>query len=139
PTFKTDVTMAEDIIEEILRIHGFEKIPVPDAVRASLSYSGDDKREALQNVLSETLVGFGFREMINNSVSNSKFHEEFFPEAKDELIKLLSFSNAGLDSMRTSMLFPALEVISYNHNRKLTDLKLFEFGKTYRKKEDLYD
>ncbi|HYV93188.1 MAG TPA: phenylalanine--tRNA ligase subunit beta [Chitinophagales bacterium] len=139
PTFKTDVTMAEDVIEEIIRINGIEKIPMPDAVRSSLSYSTDDKHEELQNVISETLVGFGFREMINNSVTNSKFHEEYFPDTKDEVVKLLSFSNAGLDSMRASMIFPALEVISYNHNRKMTDLKLFEFGKTYRKKEDRYD
>lgn len=138
PTFKTDVTMAEDVIEEVLRIYGFEKIPVPDAVRSSLSYSNGDQREGLEQVLSEMLAGSGFREMINNSITNSKFHEEYFPEAKDEVVKLLSYSNVGLDSLRTSMLFPALEVISYNHNHKITDLKLFEFGKTYRKALNRY-
>ncbi|MEO5673723.1 MAG: phenylalanine--tRNA ligase subunit beta [Chitinophagales bacterium] len=138
PSFKTDVTMAEDVIEEILRIYGFDKIPIPDAVRSSLSYSGGDQSEELQIVLSEMLAGSGFREMINNSITSSGFHEEYFPEKKNEAVRLLSYSNTGLDSMRSSMLFPALEVISYNHNRKLTDLKLFEFGKTYRKEGEKF-
>ncbi|MFI5135853.1 MAG: phenylalanine--tRNA ligase subunit beta, partial [Chitinophagales bacterium] len=138
PTFKIDVTMAEDVIEEILRIYGMEKIPVPDAVRSSLSFSGDNEQEIFQQTIAEMLASSGFREMINNSISNSKYSETYFPDSKDEAIKLLSYSNAGLDSMRTSMLFPALEVVAYNHNRKMTDLRLFEFGKVYKKQNDQY-
>lgn len=138
PTFKTDVAMAEDLMEEIVRIYGMEKIPVPDAVRSSLSYSGGEERERLQESVSVMLAAAGFHEMINNSITNSVYHETWFPETKDEIVKLLSYSNAGLDSMRTSLLFPALEVIRYNHNRKITDLRLYEFGKTYRKTGDGY-
>ncbi|HUM47951.1 MAG TPA: phenylalanine--tRNA ligase subunit beta [Chitinophagales bacterium] len=138
PTFKTDVLRSEDVIEEILRIYGFDKIPVPDAIRSSLSFNTDDKKESLTEELSQLLAASGFREMMNNSISNSKYHEAHFPASKDSVVRLLSYSNIGLDSLRTSMLFPALEVIRYNHNRKLFDLKLFEFGKTYLKKEEGY-
>jgi phenylalanyl-tRNA synthetase beta chain len=133
PTFKTDVTMAEDLIEEIVRIFGMSKIPVRDAVRSSLSYSTADGREQLQEAISTMLGAVGFHEMINNSITNSVYHETWFPQTKDEIVRLMSYSNAGLDSMRTSLLFPALEAVRYNHNRKITDLRLFEFGKTYRK------
>ncbi|MEO6166531.1 MAG: phenylalanine--tRNA ligase subunit beta [Chitinophagales bacterium] len=138
PTFKTDVYRSEDVIEEILRIYGFDKIPVPDAIRSSLSFNTDDKKESLTEELSQMLAAGGFREMMNNSISNSKYHEAHFSESKESVVRLLSYSNIGLDSLRTSMLFPALEVIRYNHNRKLFDLRLFEFGKTYLKKEDGY-
>jgi len=138
PTFKTDVTMAEDVIEEIVRIYGMEKIPVPDAVRSSLSFSDENEPEIFQQTIAEMLASAGFREMINNSITNSKYQDNYFPDAKDELIKLMSYSNIGLDSMRTSMIFPALEVVAYNHNRKMTDLRLFEFGKVYRKQNDQY-
>ncbi|MEP7129004.1 MAG: phenylalanine--tRNA ligase subunit beta, partial [Chitinophagales bacterium] len=139
PTFKTDVFRSEDVIEEVLRIYGYDIIPVPDAVRSSLSFSTNDKRETVTEELSQMLAASGFREMMNNSISNSKYHETFFPGSKDSVVSLLSYSNIGLDSMRTSMLFPGLEVIRYNHNRKMFDLKLFEFGKTYLKKEGKYE
>jgi phenylalanyl-tRNA synthetase beta chain len=125
--------MAEDLIEEIVRIFGMSKIPVRDAVRSSLSYSTADGREQLQEAISTMLGAVGFHEMINNSITNSVYHETWFPQTKDEIVRLMSYSNAGLDSMRTSLLFPALEAVRYNHNRKITDLRLFEFGKTYRK------
>lgn len=138
PTFKTDVARSEDVIEEIVRIYGFDKIPVPDEVRSSLSFSSEDKKELLTEELSQMLAAAGFREMMNNSISNSKYHESFFPDTKESVVRLLSYSNIGLDSMRTSMLFPALEVVRYNHNRKEFDLKLFEFGKTYLKQSEKY-
>ncbi|MCY7409904.1 MAG: phenylalanine--tRNA ligase subunit beta [Chitinophagales bacterium] len=138
PTYKTDVSLPEDLIEEILRIYGFEKIPVPASVHSSISYAVDDKKELLQEQIATMIAGSGFHEVINNSISNSKYHEDYFPELKDSLVKLLSFSNVGLDSMRTTMLFPALEVIRHNHNRKIVDLKLFEFGKTYLRSSEKY-
>jgi phenylalanyl-tRNA synthetase beta chain len=138
PTFKSDVACSEDVIEEVLRIYGYDKIPVPEAVRSSLSFSVGEKKEAITEELSHMLVAMGFSEMINNSISNSKYPEEFFPGTKESVVRLLSYSNAGLDSLRTSMLFPALEVVLYNHNRKQHNLKLFEFGKTYVKEKTGY-
>ncbi|MGB3076914.1 MAG: phenylalanine--tRNA ligase subunit beta [Chitinophagales bacterium] len=139
PTFKTDVFRSEDVIEEVLRIYGYDKIPVPDAIRSSLSFSTADKKETFVEELSQMLAASGFREMMNNSISNSKYQEAFFPGSNESIVSLLSYSNIGLDSMRTSMLFPGLEVIRYNHNRKMVDLKLFEFGKTYLKKSGNYE
>jgi phenylalanyl-tRNA synthetase beta chain len=133
PTFKTDVTMAEDVIEEILRIHGLENIPMPAAVRSNLQFRKKDDQEYLQQTIAGLLAGCGFNEMINNSITNSKYAESYFPNSQEEVIRLLSFSNTGLDSLRTSLLFPALEVVRHNHNRKNHDLRLFEFGTVYRK------
>ncbi|MBA3647296.1 MAG: phenylalanine--tRNA ligase subunit beta [Chitinophagales bacterium] len=139
PTFKTDVLRDVDLIEEIQRIYGIEKIPVPEKVRSALSYSADKKdKSSFVFGLSNALTGFGFREMINNSISNSKHSEVFYPESQDSIVRLQSFSNIGLDSMRTSMVFPALEAVHYNHNHKQYDLKLFEFGKTYSKNNNKY-
>lgn len=138
PRFKTDVHRSEDVVEEVLRIYGYDKIPVPDAVRSSLSFSSSHNSEIFTEELSQMLAGSGFREMMNNSISNSKYHESVFPQSTATLVSLLSYSNTGLDSMRTSMLFPGLEVIRFNHNRKQFDLKLFEFGKTYQKREKDY-
>jgi phenylalanyl-tRNA synthetase beta chain len=109
-----------------------------DAVRSSLSFNWDNRKELLYEEISQLLASEGFHEMMNNSITNSKFHEEFFPDTKDSIVRLMSYSNAGLDSLRTSMLFPALEVVRYNNNRKQADLKLFEFGNTYRKEGDRY-
>lgn len=139
PTFKTDVTMAEDVIEEILRIYGMDKIPVPDAIRSSLSFSNGGMQDNLKETISSHLAASGFHEVINNSISNSKYAQTWLPESAGSAVKLLSFSNAGLDSMRTSMLFPALEVVRYNHNRKQSDLRLFEFGKTYTLESGAYE
>lgn len=138
PGFKTDVHRSEDVVEEVLRIYGYDKIPVPDALRSSISFSATEGRERFTEELSQLLAGSGFREMMNNSISNSKYHASFFPDSKSGVVSLLSYSNTGLDSMRTSMLFPGLEVIRYNHNRKQVDLRLFEFGKTYVKRENGY-
>jgi phenylalanyl-tRNA synthetase beta chain len=133
PSFKTDVTLSEDVIEEILRIYGYDHIEIPAAVRSSLTLGWENKKELLYEELSQLLAANGFREMMNNSISNSNYHETFFSESSDSIVRLLSYSNAGLDSLRTSLLFPALEVVRYNLNRKQSNLKLFEFGKGYRK------
>jgi phenylalanyl-tRNA synthetase beta chain len=138
PTAKSDVLRSEDVIEEILRIYGYDKIPVPEALRSSLSFSIDDRKERLTEELSQQLASIGFREMMNNSITNSKYHHTLLADSKNLPVQLLSYSNTGLDSMRTSMLFPAMEVIQYNHNRKQHDLKLFEFGKTYAKANGQY-
>lgn len=138
PSCKTDIRRSEDVIEEILRIYGYDKIPLQDALRSSISFGADTRKEELTEELSQQLAAIGFREMMNNSISNSRYHQSLCPDATHQPVQLLSYSNTGLDSLRTSMLFPAMEVIRHNHNRKLFDLKLFEFGKTYSKREGGY-
>jgi phenylalanyl-tRNA synthetase beta chain len=138
PTFKTDVMRSEDVIEEVLRINGYDKILIPASLRSSIGEGGENKKELLYEEVSQLLASVGFREMMNNSISNSIITTSFLPKERSRLVRLLSYSNVGLDSLRSSMLFPALEVVAYNHNRRQMDLKLFELGKTYKKAGEKY-
>lgn len=126
PPFKVDVKRPADVIEEILRIYGFNNIPFPDFLRSSLSFTNRPDKEKINNTVSTLLAGEGFFEIFNNSITRTEFARE-----EEGAVRLLNSLNAGLDSMRTSMLYSGLECISYNLNRKNSDLKFFEIGKTY--------
>ena len=131
PPFRADVQRAEDVIEEILRIYGYNNITIPDQVRSSLSYAEKPDAERLQNMVSDLLSSKGFNECMNNSltkISHTGLVEELSLEHQVELLNPLS---QDLNGMRQSLLFSGLENIAYNINRKNTDLKLYEFGKTY--------
>ena len=132
PPFKVDVQREADVIEEILRIYGFNNIPLPEKLNASLSYSEkSDKKEKLNNVVSSYLSSAGFNEMVANSISQSKYYESE-GKVSPEVVSLLKSSNADLNILRLNMLYSGLEAISHNINHRNTDLKLFEFGTTYR-------
>ena len=131
PPFRTDVRRAEDVIEEILRIYGYNSITIPTQLRSSLSYSEKPNAEDLQNMVSNLLSSKGFNECMNNSLtklSHTGLIEELSFEHQVELLNPLS---KELNGMRQSLLFSGLENIAHNINRKNTDLKLYEFGKTY--------
>ena len=131
PPFRADVQRAEDVIEEILRIYGYNSITIPSQVRSSLSYAEKPDAERLQNMVSDLLSSKGFNECMNNSltkISHTGLIEELSLEHQVELLNPLS---QDLNGMRQSLLFSGLENIAYNINRKNTDLKLYEFGKTY--------
>ncbi len=126
PAYKVDVTREVDIIEEILRIHGYDNIEIPSAVRASLSFAAKPDREVLQNQIADLLSNNGFMEILGNSLTKISYSSQ--PELA---VKILNPLSADLDVMRQSLLFSGLETISYNQKRKNPDLKLYEFGKTY--------
>ena len=131
PPFRADVQRAEDVIEEILRIYGYNSITIPTQLRSSLSYSEKPNAEDLQNMVSDLLSSKGFNECMNNSLtklSHTGLIEELSFEHQVELLNPLS---KELNGMRQSLLFSGLENIAHNINRKNTDLKLYEFGKTY--------
>ncbi|MEK6615735.1 MAG: phenylalanine--tRNA ligase subunit beta [Bacteroidota bacterium] len=134
PTNKTDVTNQEDITEEILRIYGCNNIIIPSAVRSSLSYVSKPDTEKIRNTISDMLCGFGCTEIMSNSLTNFNYLELLASE-KQSAVALLNPLNPVLNILRTTLLFSGLEAIAYNQNRKNTDLKLFEFGKTYKKSE----
>lgn len=135
PPFKVDVQREADVIEEILRIYGVNRIPLPDSIRTSISHRTDvDLFEAFKNSISDYLSSIGFREMINNSLSREKYYK--WDEYKTKLVRLQKSENSDLGIMRTEMLFSALEVVEYNINRNNKDLKFFEIGKTYEKNKD---
>lgn len=129
PTFKTDVKREADIVEEVLRIYGYNSFALPKQLKSNLSYTPIVNTVKLENVVAGLLTGAGLNEIWTNSVSQSKFETE--KELQKQQVKLLNSQTAELDSLRTSMLYSGLEVISYNQNRKQPFMRLFEFGSTY--------
>ena len=136
PTNKADVTREADVIEEILRIFGFNKVPIPTQVKNSVVAIQRPNPQEVRNVLSNYLAATGFNEIMAVSLTQSKYHETLLPIATEELVFINNTSNIHLDIMRPTMLFSGLEAIVHNQNRQHPDLRFFEFGRTYRTKED---
>lgn len=133
PSFKVDVTREADVIEEVLRIYGYNTIGFSENVHSSVSYSKKPDREKLQNLVSDFLSANGFYEIINNSLTRSSYYEgniEFKPE---ETVHLFNPLSHDLDVLRQTLLYNGLETITYNQNRKIPDVRLYEFGTIYRK------
>ncbi len=131
PSYRVDVQREADVIEEILRVYGYNNIKFSDKLNASVAFSSKFEDYKLQNLISNQLMGQGFYEAMTNSLTTpvyAKLSEEIKKEYNVEMLNPLS---QDLSVMRQSMLFSSLEAISYNINRKKNRLKLFEFGKTY--------
>ena len=136
PPFRADVQRQEDVIEEILRIYGYNNISIPSQIRSSLSYVEKPDTERLQNIVSDLLSAKGFNECMNNSLTKES-HTDLIDElSADNQVALLNPLSQDLNGMRQSLVFSGLENIAYNINRKNTDLKLYEFGKTYHLNEE---
>jgi phenylalanyl-tRNA synthetase beta chain len=131
PTFKADVTREADIIEEILRIYGYNNIDMPEQVRASLSYIEKPDREEVQELISNYLSNNGFAEIMNNSLTKASYSEKFGFINKEMDVKIHNPLSGDLGVMRQTLLTSGLESIIYNVNRKNADLRFYEFGKTY--------
>lgn len=128
PFSKSDISIPADIVEEIIRIDGLDDIEIPSTITISPSTNKLDIKESLKDKIATYLVGQGFSEIVTNSITNSKHYNE---EILQGTVKLINNLSADLDVLRPSMLETGLECIAYNGNRKNTNLKLFEFGKTY--------
>lgn len=131
PTNKVDVCREADVIEEILRIYGYNNIELNSELHSSISYLQKPDKEKIQNIIADYLTANSFVEIMNNSLTSSDYAskvEDLNPAAN---VKILNPLSKELDVMRQSLLFGGLESISYNINRKSTDLKLYEFGKIY--------
>lgn len=138
PTFKVDVLREVDVIEEILRIYGYNNVKFEDKIHSSVSLRPKPDLEKLQNEISDYLVGQGFHEMMNNSLTRSDYITQSGTFNEKNNVTLLNPLSKELDILRQTLLFGGLEVTAYNQNRKKNDLKLFEFGKIYLKKDN-YD
>jgi len=140
PAYRVDVTREADVIEEVLRIFGYNAVLIPEKLNASISQFVKPDPEKIQNVISEMLVGMGCREMLNNSLTKSDYVAKLGGEVlkNDRDVAMLNPLSQDLDVMRQSLLFNALETIAHNQNRQNPDLKLFEFGKTYHKFDSGY-
>ncbi len=126
PTYKVDVTREVDVIEEILRIYGYNNIEIPSKINASLNYIQKPDKEIIQHTIADMLSANGFFEILTNSLTKSSY-----PANENESIKLLNPLSSDLEVMRQTLLYTGLEVLQYNQNRKFSDIKFYEFGKTY--------
>lgn len=132
PPYRTDVTREADVIEDILRIYGFNNVVIPTKLNASINFSNAFDADKLYNNIADTLVNVGFYEMMNNSITKSKYQTALSHLPQENWVRLLSSINSELDVMRNNMLFTGLESVAHNINHKNNNVKLFEFGKTYQ-------
>ena len=132
PAYRVDVQRPCDVVEDILRIYGYNNVEIPTQLKSSLVIKGDeDQKHKLANTVSEQLVGEGFNEILNNSLTKSAYYSEHntYPEAN--CVKILNPLSTDLNVMRQTLLFGGLESIQHNVNRKRQNLRFFEFGNVY--------
>ena len=140
PAYRVDVTREADVIEEILRIFGFNLVPIPEKWNLSLPIAPKINKDQLQRSIAEILVGKGFSEVMNNSLTKSSYVSQLgMGQLQDEhSVRMLNPLSQDLDVMRQSLLFGLLENVERNQNRQSPNLRMFEFGKTYAKYSNGY-
>jgi phenylalanyl-tRNA synthetase beta chain len=131
PQYRVDVTREADVIEEILRIYGYNNIEISETVHASLSYSNRPDNEKLVDMTSEYLCSNGFYEIMCNSLTPSAYYTDLTTFKAMNLVKIMNPLSSELNVMRQTLLFGGLETIQHNTNRQRPDLRLFEYGKCY--------
>ncbi|EDP70538.1 phenylalanyl-tRNA synthetase beta subunit [Flavobacteriales bacterium ALC-1] len=131
PAYRNDVQREADIIEEILRVYGYNNIGTTEKLNASISNSSRFEDYKLQNIIGNQLASQGFYEIMANSLTSPRYIELSSDLNEEHNVKMLNPLSNDLEVMRQSLLFSGLEAVSHNINRKREDLKLFEFGKTY--------
>ncbi|WP_132705803.1 phenylalanine--tRNA ligase subunit beta [Winogradskyella wandonensis] len=136
PAYRNDVQREADIIEEILRVYGYNNVGTTEKLNASISNSTRFEDYKLQNIIGNQLASQGFYEIMTNSLTTAKYTELSDQLHTDNNVQMLNPLSTDLGVMRQSLLFSGLEAVAYNINRKRSDLKLFEFGKTYHHYSD---
>lgn len=133
PAFRVDVQRPCDVVEEILRIYGYNNIEIPSRLNACLTVQGEtDRSQKLQNLVGEQLLGQGFHEILNNSLTKEAYYGDLKTYASQCLVRLVNPLSADLNVLRQTLLFGGLESIARNANRKASNLRFFEVGKHYR-------
>lgn len=136
PRFKVDVQREADLIEEILRIYGYNNLEILPEVRFSISRPPRHEKWKIRSAIADLLSGNGFSEIMNNSLTRSAYYQDNGVFNAEDSVKILNPLSRDLDVMRQTLLYGGLETITYNRNRKILDLRLYEFGTTYRKSAD---
>ena len=132
PVYRFDVRRDVDVIEDILRIYGYNNVPCSDYVQASLSYqTPTDKSYKMENIISEQLCGAGFNEIVNNSLTRSAYYDELETYPETSSIKLENPLSADLNVMRQTLLFGGLQNAEFNIKHKHKNIRFFEFGNCY--------
>ncbi len=133
PAYRVDVQRPCDVVEDILRIYGYNNVEIPTTLKSSLSVKGEpDKSYKLQNLVSEQLVGAGFREILNNSLQRGGYYDGLESYKSENLVRLLNPLSQDLNVLRQTLLFGGLESIARNTSYRNADLHFFEFGNCYR-------
>ncbi len=132
PAYRVDVQRDVDVIEDILRIYGYNNVEIGDTLKSTLSYSSKPDSYQLQNLISEQLTGQGFNEILNNSLTKASYYTNLtsYPEINN--VKILNSLSSDLNVMRQTLLFGGLDNIARNINRRNSDLKFYEFGNCYQ-------
>lgn len=133
PAYKVDVIREIDVVEEVLRIYGYNNIELKTQIKASLNTSEKPDKEVVLNQVADLLISNGYREILSNSLT-----KEDYLENPETAVKLLNPLSSDLDVMRQNLLFSALVAVGYNQKRKNSDLKVFEYGRSYNLLEGTY-
>ena len=127
PAYRVDVQRPCDVVEDILRIYGYNNVEIPTQLKSSLVIKGDeDRKHSLQNIISEQLIGAGFNEILNNSLTKTAYYGE-----DATVVKIMNPLSQDLGVMRQTLLYGGLESVEHNVKRKVTNLRFFEFGNCY--------
>ena len=131
PCYRVDVTRECDIVEDVLRIYGYNNVEIPERMVASITPGRKPDPESVKEGLSAFLAANGFHEIMNNSLTKGEYYSKLKSFPEENLVKILNPLSSDLNAMRQTLLLSGLEVVSYNINRQSSDLKLFEIGNVY--------
>ena len=132
PSYRVDVQRPCDVVEDILRIYGYNNVEIPTQLKSSLTIQGaEDRQYHLQNVVAEQLVGCGFNEIMNNSLTKTSYYNRLNRYTEETTVKLMNPLSSDLGVMRQTLLFGGLESITRNVNRKNSNIRFFEYGNCY--------
>lgn len=132
PPYRVDVTRPCDVVEDILRIYGYNNVEIPTSINSTLTIEGEeDRSHKLRDLVSEQLVGYGFNEVMNNSLTKTSYYETLENLSLNKAVKIMNPLSSDLGVMRQTLLFGGLENIKRNLNRKIEDLRFYEFGNCY--------
>lgn len=140
PAYRVDVQRACDVVEDILRVYGYNNVEIPTQLKSSLVVKGEeDEKHQLENLVGEQLVGSGFNEILNNSLTKGAYYTELNHYPETRLVRILNPLSSDLNVMRQTLLFGGLESIAHNANRKNPNLKFFEMGNIYKHYDEKAD
>jgi phenylalanyl-tRNA synthetase beta chain len=131
PTYRVDVTREADVVEELLRIYGYNNVEIPQAITISVNARRHPDKEKLQDTISDYLTANGFCEMMSNSLTKGDYYTKWASFPVSQEVKIRNPLSSDLNVMRRTLLFGGLEAVSHNINRQVPDMKLYEFGNTY--------
>lgn len=133
PAYRVDVQRPCDVVEDILRIYGYNNVEIPTQLKSSLVIKGsEDQKHKMENLIGEQLLGGGFNEILNNSLTKAAYYDDLKYYQADDLVRIMNPLSSDLNVMRQTLLFGGLESIAYNVNRKNPNLRFFEFGNVYQ-------